>query len=136
MNYSQRPLCLMKCSSLTINAYRSDTIHVASSQLLVWSVQWPVPQIIHCTPSKSPILPYTPLDGHYPRTTRLYPFSARHLFCWNPPPPSLSLYIYVHTHTRLSVTPRHRTVLKGLSMVSCREGITKSKHVFHISQYR
>ena len=30
---------------------------------------------------------------------------------------------------RLSVTPVHRTV-QGLSMVSCREGITKSKHFF------
>ena len=33
---------------------------------------------------------------------------------------------------RLSVTPGHRTVQEGLSMVSCREGITKSKHVRYI----
>ena len=32
--------------------------------------------------------------------------------------------------TRLSVTPGHRTVQEGLSMVSCRECITMSKHVF------
>ena len=31
---------------------------------------------------------------------------------------------------RLSITPVYRTVQEGLSMVSCREGITKSKHVF------
>ena len=31
--------------------------------------------------------------------------------------------------TRLSVTPGHRTVQEGLSMVPCRESITKSKHV-------
>ena len=31
--------------------------------------------------------------------------------------------------TKLSVTPRHHTVQEGLSMVSCRESITKSKHV-------
>ena len=31
---------------------------------------------------------------------------------------------------RLSMTPVYRTVQEGLSMVSCREGITKSKHVF------
>ena len=28
------------------------------------------------------------------------------------------------------MTPEYRTVQEGLSMVSCREGITKSKHVF------
>ena len=33
--------------------------------------------------------------------------------------------------TRLSVTPGHRTVQEGLSMVSCRESITKSKHVLY-----
>ena len=33
--------------------------------------------------------------------------------------------------TRLSVTPGHRTMQEGLSMVSCRESITKSKHVLH-----
>ena len=31
---------------------------------------------------------------------------------------------------RLSMTPVYRTVQEGLCMVSCREGITKSKHVF------
>ncbi len=31
---------------------------------------------------------------------------------------------------RLSMTPVYRTVQEGLSMVSSREGITKSKHVF------
>ena len=31
--------------------------------------------------------------------------------------------------TRLSVTPVYRTVQEGLSKVSCREGITKSRHV-------
>ena len=30
----------------------------------------------------------------------------------------------------ISMTPVYRTVQEGLSMVSCREGITKSKHVF------
>ena len=28
------------------------------------------------------------------------------------------------------MTPVYRTVQEGLSMVSCREGITKSKHVY------
>ena len=32
---------------------------------------------------------------------------------------------------RLSVTPGHPTMQEGLSMVSCRESITKSKHVLH-----
>ena len=32
--------------------------------------------------------------------------------------------------TRLSVAPGHRTVQEGLSMVSRRESITKSKHVY------
>ena len=42
------------------------------------------------------------------------------------------IYIYLHTEkTRLSVTPGHCTVQEGLSMVSCREGITKSKHVLY-----
>ena len=40
-------------------------------------------------------------------------------------------YIYTGRKKRFSVTPGHRTVQEGLSMVSCREGITKSKHVFH-----
>ena len=30
------------------------------------------------------------------------------------------------------MTPVYRTVQEGLSMVSCREGITKSKHVLYI----
>ena len=30
----------------------------------------------------------------------------------------------------ISMIPVYRTVQEGLSMVSCREGITKSKHVF------
>ena len=44
---------------------------------------------------------------------------------------STHIYIYTHTDrkTRLSVTLGHRTVQEGLSMVSCRESITKSKHV-------
>ena len=29
------------------------------------------------------------------------------------------------------MTPVYRTVQEGLSMVSCREGITKSKHVLY-----
>ena len=33
--------------------------------------------------------------------------------------------------TRLSVTPRHRTVQEGLGTVSCRETVTKSKHVLY-----
>ena len=33
--------------------------------------------------------------------------------------------------TRLSVTPGHFTVQEGLSMVSCRESIIKSKHVLY-----
>ena len=37
---------------------------------------------------------------------------------------------------RLSMTPVYRTVQEGLSMVSCREGITKSKHVLYIYIYR
>ena len=56
-----------------------------------------------------------------------------------------NIYIYTHRErdreretetdrdrkTRLSVGPRHRTVQEGLSMVSCRESITKSKHVLY-----
>ena len=38
---------------------------------------------------------------------------------------------YTDRKTRLSMTPVHRTVQEGLSMVSCREGITKSKHVLY-----
>ena len=38
--------------------------------------------------------------------------------------------IYIYRETRLSVIPVHRTAQKGLSMVSGREGITKSKHFF------
>ena len=37
--------------------------------------------------------------------------------------------------TRLSVTPGHRTVQEGLSMVSCRESITKSKPVLYWKRY-
>ena len=36
---------------------------------------------------------------------------------------------------RLSMTPVYRTVQEALSMVSYREGITKSKHVFYIYIY-
>ena len=36
----------------------------------------------------------------------------------------------------LSMTPVYRTVQEGLSMVSCREGITKSKHVLYIYRQR
>ena len=36
---------------------------------------------------------------------------------------------YIYRKIKLSVTPGHRTVQEGLSMVSCREGMTKSKHV-------
>ena len=32
---------------------------------------------------------------------------------------------------KLSVTPGHHTVQEGLSMVSCTESITKSKHVLY-----
>ena len=38
--------------------------------------------------------------------------------------------IYIDRKTRLSMTSVHRTVQEGLSMVSFRECITKSKHVF------
>ena len=41
-----------------------------------------------------------------------------------------NIYIYRQKKTRLSMTPVHRTVQEGLSMVSFRECITKSKHVF------
>ena len=34
------------------------------------------------------------------------------------------------------MTPVYRTVQEGLSMVSCREGITKSKHVLYIYRER
>ena len=34
------------------------------------------------------------------------------------------------------MTPVYRTVQEGLSMVSCREGITKSKHVFQLERER
>ena len=33
------------------------------------------------------------------------------------------------------MTPVYRTVQEGLSMVSCREGITKSKHVFLVETF-
>ena len=47
-------------------------------------------------------------------------------------PNSISyIYIYTHRKTRLSETPGHRTVQEGLSIVSCRESITKSKHVLY-----
>ena len=39
-------------------------------------------------------------------------------------------HIYIDRKPRLSVTPGHRTVQESLSMVSWREGITKSKQVF------
>ena len=52
----------------------------------------------------------------------------------------ICIYIYIYIYrererererkTRLSMTPVHHAVQEGLSMVSCREGITKSKHVF------
>ena len=42
------------------------------------------------------------------------------------------IYMFVDRKTRLSMTPVYRTVQEGLSMVSCREGITKSKHVFFL----
>ena len=42
----------------------------------------------------------------------------------------MCIYIYLDRKARLSGTPVHRTVQEGLSMVSCRERITKSEYVF------
>ena len=44
--------------------------------------------------------------------------------------------LYIDRKTRLSVTPGHRTVQEGLSMVSRRESITKSKHVFLVDIFK
>ena len=46
------------------------------------------------------------------------------------------IYIYIYRErerekTKLSVTPGHHNVQEGLSMVSCTESITKSKHVLY-----
>ena len=38
----------------------------------------------------------------------------------------MDIYIYI-IYTKLSVTPVHCTVQEGLSILSCREGTTKSK---------
>ena len=39
------------------------------------------------------------------------------------------------TQRKLSVTPGHRTVQEGLSMVSCRESITMSKHILYWKRF-
>ena len=48
--------------------------------------------------------------------------------------PQLTIWwhkLYIHRKTKLSVTAGHCTVQEGLSMVSCRESITQSKHVLY-----
>ena len=49
--------------------------------------------------------------------------------------PSLYIYIYIDRKTRLSATPGHCIMQEGLSMVSCRESLTKSKHVLYWKRF-